>query len=257
MRSSTRVKLIADIHGGVDPFSERTLEGIFEYLELKLDLRGWGGHKDVFERVFSEAPATGLHVEVGTWKGRSAAVQGEILWERAQDVADAGALLCVDTWLGAPEFWIDKADVNRFRSLGLIGGWPHVYYQFMFNVTCAGLEDIIVPFPQTSQNAAEVMRRMNWGRAASTIYIDASHEEAEVAADLAAWWPILVDGGVMFGDDYCQRWNGVMSAVDRFAAQRGLRVEHLRRENEQGRPPSDYWILRSDGVNVASIDPTS
>ena len=63
------------------------------------------------------------------------------------------------------------------------------------------------------------------GVTADVIYVDAAHEEEELALDLELFWPVLGPGGVMFGDDYVQHWSGVVSAVDRFARDRMLRLE--------------------------------
>jgi hypothetical protein len=46
------------------------------------------------------------------------------------------------------------------------------------------------------------------------IYIDASHEHQEVAADIRGWWRQLRSGGVMVGDDYTTVWPGVIRAVE-------------------------------------------
>lgn len=62
------------------------------------------------------------------------------------------------------------------------------------------------------------------------VYIDADHTEAAVYADLLAWWPKVRSGGVLAGHDYCRTTLscgvtfGVVEAVNRFCAERGLTV---------------------------------
>jgi NAD(P)-dependent dehydrogenase (short-subunit alcohol dehydrogenase family) len=45
------------------------------------------------------------------------------------------------------------------------------------------------------------------------IYVDGSHDYDDVAADLAAYRPLVRPGGVMFGDDYCGSWPVNISTV--------------------------------------------
>ena len=68
-----------------------------------------------------------LIVEVGTWKGASAIR----LAEEVESAGLAAQILCIDTWLGALEFWTAQDDPERYQSLQLKHGWPQVFYQFM------------------------------------------------------------------------------------------------------------------------------
>jgi hypothetical protein len=61
-------------------------------------------------------------LQVGTWKGLSAShLAGYLKLRRS------GVLLCVDTWLGALEFWKSDND-DETHDLHLHHGWPSVYY---------------------------------------------------------------------------------------------------------------------------------
>jgi hypothetical protein len=105
-----------------------------------------------------------------------------------------------------------------------------------------GHQDVIVPFPQTSTNAARFFS--HWGEVEFDMaFIDGSHEEEDVADDLDGYEVLLSDRGFMCGDDYCEYWDGVRKAVDNFAEYSSyeLKTEHY--DNGQGVPPSDYWIL--------------
>lgn len=214
-------------------------QDIYEELEcdhIKVDLQGWGGHDEYFQARIDETEPR-LIIEVGTWKGRSAISMADIV---ADDDLDC-EIVCVDTWLGATEFWTNHDDPKRYRSLDLLAGYPQVYYQFLTNVKKLGRDDIITPFPQSSINAARFLRKH--GVQADLIYIDASHEYEDVRMDLEYYYDCLRSGGVIFGDDYCEYWRGVIQAVDEFAGHRGLKVEHERWPNE-GQAPSDYWRIR-------------
>lgn len=69
------------------------------------------------------------------------------------------------------------------------------------------------------------------------VYIDGSHREADVAADLEAWWQVIPDHGLMAGHDFDDEHPGVMAAVESFARERGLVV---RLTHEETSPMSWY-----------------
>ena len=46
------------------------------------------------------------------------------------------------------------------------------------------------------------------------VYLDASHEYADVKKDIYAWWPKIKKGGFLCGDDYGNGWIGVENAVN-------------------------------------------
>lgn len=213
----------------------------------ELDLHGWGGHKEFFDWAIDNSigpsadGSDGLIVEVGSWKGRSANAMATRIRERGLKTE----ILCVDTWLGAGEFWTDRRDRNRYQSLQLKNGYPQVYYTFLSNMLLKGHRSIVTPFPQTSLNAAEVLRYLRVG--ADLIYIDGSHSYEDVRADLNAWAPLLVDGGMLIGDDYTERWDGVVRAVDEFADQHDLRLDVSIIQRPEDPYPSKYWVLRQAG----------
>jgi Methyltransferase domain len=189
------------------------------------DLHGWGGDSPAFRELILETKPR-LIVEVGTWKGASAIEMARVL----ADAGLPGEILCIDTWLGALEFWTDHDDPERYRSLRLRHGWPQVYYQFLANVVHRGHQSRIIPFPQTSATGALWLRY--YDIRAELIYIDASHEEEDVLADLSAYWEVLAPGGTLFGDDY--DWDGVRLAVQQFAGEHRLTIAFT----------ADKWVLR-------------
>jgi predicted O-methyltransferase YrrM len=157
-------------------------------------------------------------VEVGTWKGRSAVTMAETA--KALGFTRV-TIICVDTWLGAPEFWTwGLNDPTRGASFRRKDGYPTVFYTFTRNAKALGHADVIAPLPLSSAQAADVLAY--YKIAADVIYVDAAHEYESVRADLQAYWKLLAPGGVMFGDDY-NCWPGVTRAVDEFAEAKGLR----------------------------------
>ena len=203
----------------VDPYAG------FDFAAIPVDDQGWGSKSPAFGKLV-ERVRPKLIIEVGTWKGGSAIEMAGHL-DRL-DLADS-SILCVDTWLGALEMWGDQEDADRFGSLNLKHGYPQLYYQFLANVCHHGAQSRIIPFPLPSVTAAQWLSLR--GVRADLIYVDGSHEEEDVHADLVDYWDLLSPGGVIFGDDYC--WTGVKMAVDRFTSENRLKLEHL----------DDKWLL--------------
>lgn len=48
---------------------------------------------------------------------------------------------------------------------------------------------------------------------ADLVFIDGGHSEADVAADIGAWLPKVKSGGIICGDDYQPKFQGVIKAV--------------------------------------------
>jgi hypothetical protein len=200
----------------------------FEFERYPIDLQGWGAESVAFRELILETKPK-LIVELGTWKGASALEMAAI----TREVGLSTQILCVDTWLGALEFWTNQDDPERFLSLQLLNGYPTVFYQFLANVCHKGFQDRIVPFPQTTSTAALWLRQ--YGMSPELVYIDASHEEEDVYQDLCDYWELLSPDGVLFGDDYS--WDGVRLAVNRFAEEIRCSVSFA----------ADKWVFRKAG----------
>ena len=195
----------------------------FDYKKYPLDLQGWGSTEANFLKLIDRVKPK-LIVEVGSWKGGSAIHMAEYIKQNDIDCK----IICIDTWLGAVEFLISKSDKDRYLSLNKINGYPSVYYQFLANIMHKGLEDIVIPFPQTSVLAARFLGLNKIS--ADLIYIDASHDEKDVFDDLNNYWNILNSGGVIFGDDYDIHWPGVKIAVNNFVVENEIQCEFTERQ---------------------------
>lgn len=78
------------------------------------------------------------------------------------------------------------------------------------------------------------------------VYIDAGHEYEDAKMDIATWWPLVSDRGILAGHDYDKTHPGVQQAVQEFAEQYDLSV-YLTREHpnswycyKSGRPGADW-----------------
>ena len=210
-------RLLPMIHA-VSPYQD------FPLAEYPGDLQGWGSQSVAFDELLTRLKPARI-IEVGTWKGGSAIHMAKV----AHKLGICPEIICVDTWLGAVEFWTDQKDPDRYLALKCRNGYPSVYYQFVANVIHQECEDLITPFPQTATIAALWFRR--YGVQAGLIYIDGSHEEDDVYADLVSYWDLVLPGGILAGDDWA--WDGVRLAASRFAKEKGLKITHL----------ADKWYL--------------
>ena len=154
----------------------------------------------------------GIHlaVEVGTDHGIFAAQ----FLERWKGVF----LYCVDDYSPYPNFGIDRTPDLMFAVAHLS--------RFIGRVRILKME---------SCEAANYLRTEN---PIGFVYIDASHEQDDVASDIAAWWPMVKSGGILAGHDFDEEHSGVMAAVKSFAEINGLAVQLT---SDADSPPS--WFI--------------
>jgi hypothetical protein len=196
------------------------------------DSEGWNGaHQGMLDMAVlsaRRATAAGMRaviVDVGVWKGQSTIHLAKALQSAGID----GCVLAVDTFLGSFEHWNNPA-----CPLDRVHGFPDLYRLFLSNVRRAGVEDYVVPIPQTSTTAAAILRR--YEITASMVHIDAAHEYADVLRDAQEYWSLIQPGGALIGDDYDPYWAGVVKAADEFSSSVNTPLQ------------IDYpkWILRKE-----------
>jgi hypothetical protein len=167
------------------------------------NVSGWNSDQPLFRELIEKTQPTVI-IEVGTWLGASAIHMAKICRELGLQTT----IYCVDTWLGAEEFWTSKADTEE-RNLRQKNGYPQVYFDFLANVVQHDCQDLIVPIPNTSTIGSIILqdRRV----LADLIYIDGSHEYQDVKTDVLAYKKLLSPKGLMFGDDI--EWGSVKMAI--------------------------------------------
>jgi len=170
-----------------------------------LDLHGWMANIEIFENLITKQKPSVIK-EVGTWKGRSAITMANVVKKLNLNCK----IYCIDTWLGALEFW--NNDQTSDKDLFLKYGYPQIYYQFLSNVIHTNNQDIIIPVPLPSNIAWKLL--LNKNIKSSLIYIDASHETDDVYNDITNYSKLLTFDGIMFGDDYT--WYTVKDGVHKF-----------------------------------------
>jgi cephalosporin hydroxylase len=207
-----------------------------DFSDLSFDPSGWGQSHAIFEIVMRDVRPK-LVIEVGTWKGASLLR----MFEAARSLGIDTKFICIDTWLGSHVDLWRNADYRN--DLMLRQGYPTMFRQFIFNMIAAEAIDYVYPLPMTSTAAAATIASMNLK--ADIIYIDAAHDEEDVAIDIKRFYPLLQPGGLIFGDDYSVNWPGVVKAVNRFASENGLL---LRTDQEK------WWIHKPIGSSSSKLE---
>jgi predicted O-methyltransferase YrrM len=183
---------------------------------------GWNSDNPIFEKLIEQTKPSCI-IEVGTWLGASAIHMAKITKKLNLNTK----IYCIDTWLGAEEFWTRFKDTPE-RDLRCKNGYPQVYFDFLSNVVKHEVQDIIIPIPNTSFVGSKILSHL--GVRADLIYIDGSHEYEDVKLDIVSYQGLLTPGGIMFGDDI--RWEGVRKAVDETLKDRVDIIE------------DNHWVLK-------------
>ena len=155
------------------------------------DYPGWFAFHDVYDRAVAQLGRDGAHfVEVGCWEGRSAAYMGVNIVNSGFDIR----FDCVDTWEGSKEH-VDEAEKAELYDKFVDG---------MSNFN--GELDYRVIRKESTVAAADYA-----DKSLDFVFLDASHEPENVAADIEAWLPKIQPDGVLAGDDVA--WEGVRMAL--------------------------------------------
>lgn len=166
----------------------------------------WFTYPNLYQRFVRENPSDSKFVEIGCWKGRSAA----FLAVEMINANKGDHLWCVDTWHGDTVYANQTKDMKEAKDS-------------LFNIFLQNLESVkhvITPSRKTSLEAAMDFPNEYF----DAVFIDADHEYENVLADMHAWYPKVKIGGFFCGHDY-PGWPGVVKAVDEFFKLKSLKLE--------------------------------
>ena len=186
-----------------------------------------GGPYEFTRDWFAEGPAHEWHrvfegaigksdmhfLEIGSYEGASA------VWLIDNVLTGPGRMLtCVDPWAHHPEHpCVD---------------WEAVYARFTRNVAACSQPRIVRYFKTPSAKMLTDMASMLAAPAYNAIYIDGSHDAADVLRDAVLAWPLLKRTGLMLFDDY--EWtregggtNNPKTGIDAFMAAYAGRYEQI------------------------------
>lgn len=155
------------------------------------NINGWFNCEPLYKEMVERASDGAVFVEVGAWKGRSAAFMAVAIINSAKRIA----FHVVDHFRGSKEHDIEEC----IKSGTLMA-------EFLQNMSpVAGSYNLI---PLNSLTAAATFD----DRSCDFVYIDASHEYEDVKRDIQAWLPKIKPGGLLAGDDF-ECYQGVAKAV--------------------------------------------
>lgn len=158
----------------------------------------WFTYKRLYAEMVAEFGDGSRFVEIGSWKGRSAAFMGVEILNSGKNIK----FDCVDHWRGSEE---------NLRDSGL-GYDPRLhtsdwlYTEFLRNT--APVSDRIRTLRMDSTNAAQLYE----DGSLDFVFVDAAHDYESVKRDVAAWLPKVKPGGCIAGHDYSAP--GVSAAVN-------------------------------------------
>ena len=179
------------------------------------DPEGFWRHGDFLWRDLLVDMRPKVIVEVGTYRGRTAIYLASLVKELQLDTK----IICVDTWVGSPEHW--RTDHEEYWQLNLKHGYPTLYYTFAANVVLAGVQDIIIPLPTTSESGVYILSKA--GVSPDIVFVDAAHEYEPALSDYRRYWDILPPHGCLVGDDYMgSGWDDLTKAANQFSSEVGI-----------------------------------
>src|SRR6266478_2286873 len=130
-------------------------------------------------------------LEIGSWAGAST-----ITWAKAiKDLGLMGSVHCVDIW--EPYFDLKANSAEIYQKMNKAADHGVIFQEFRRNISAAGVEDIV---NVTKGNSREVLP----GLAQETyqiIFIDGSHLYDDILHDIVQAKRLVVDGGIVCGDD--------------------------------------------------------
>jgi predicted O-methyltransferase YrrM len=148
----------------------------------------WFTYPGLYSLMVTLAPDEAHFVEVGVWKGRSAAFL-------AVEIINSGkkiALDLVDTWEGSAEHFPLLEDI---------------YEVFSKNI------EPVSSFVNIKKTDSASASKDYKDKSLDFVFIDAAHDYDSVKADIEAWLPKVKQGGYLAGHDY-PSWPGVTKAVN-------------------------------------------
>lgn len=176
------------------------------------NIQGWFDFETLYQIVVQTSNDNAHFVEVGTWKGKSAAFLAVEIINSGKNIK----LDCVDTWEGSDEP-VHHADPYVQSNT--------LYEHFLGNMK--PVENFYTPVRMTSLDAAKQYA----DNSLDFVFIDAGHTYEDCYNDINAWLPKIKVGGYIAGHDYNTSPTGVRRAVQE------LLPEHTE-------APPNSWIMK-------------
>ena len=153
------------------------------------NIQGWFTFPSFYTQLVNQAKDGYKFVEVGTWKGKSAAYMAvEIINSNKNIEFD-----CIDTWNGSEE----HVDTSSPFYEPLLSTPDGLYNHFLSNID--SVKRVVNPIRKASLEAVSMYE----DKSLNCVFIDAAHDYDNVCNDIKAWLPKIKPGGVLAGHDIC------------------------------------------------------
>jgi hypothetical protein len=161
-------------------------------------IQGWADFLDIYKQQVAKAPPIGAHfVEIGAWKGRSAAYM-------AVEIENSGKQIqfdVIDTWLGSEEHQSGAAYEDAAVVAGIL------YEEFEKNLLPSR------GYYWARRGTSQDLVKQYLDQSLDFVMIDAGHDYVSVSQDIQSWLPKMKPGSILAGDDISPNWPGVERAV--------------------------------------------
>jgi hypothetical protein len=177
------------------------------YLQEKFG-ENWFTFPKVYSEFVTKLPNNGHIIEIGSWKGKSAAFLCVEIANSEKNIR----FDCIDSWLGSKNE--DYHQNDPYVKHGTL------YELFMSNMT--PLRPYFNPVRMESAKACNLYQDSS----VDIIFIDSCHDYDCVKNDIQLWLPKVKKGGILAGHDYWpNQWDGVREAVDELLGKTNIVVE--------------------------------
>jgi len=176
----------------------------------------WFSYKVLYSAMVKRIPPGmgATFVEVGCWRGRSAAFLGVEMINSGKHIK----LYCVDSWKYIPSTEQPVSSQEDFDK---------VKEEFYKNMEPFG--DAVEILPMSSKDAVEKFE----DESIDFAFIDAAHDYYNVYMDIKLWYPKVKKGGIIAGHDYFTSVHpDVKTAVDDYFRGKSLLMV----------PKENFWL---------------
>lgn len=143
----------------------------------------WFTYADLYKAMVNKFPTGSRFVELGCWKGKSAAFMAvEILNSSKQIYFD-----CIDSW---PDSACEHDTLSNAKT------GQELYDIFMTNISP------VLPLINIRRMDSSSASNFYWNESVDFVFVDADHTYEGVKKDIMSWWPKIKKGGVLAGHDY-------------------------------------------------------
>jgi hypothetical protein len=161
------------------------------YQEKQLG-ENWFSYAPLYAHMVQRFPSSSRFVELGSWKGKSAAFMGVEIINSKKTIT----MSCVDLWSNT---------LRVYPKQTLYG--DALYQLFLANIS--PVAEVIRVLRADTARAADVFP----DKSVQFVFIDADHSYKGCHRDISAWLPKVADGGILAGHDYA--WTtGIRSAME-------------------------------------------